>query len=86
MPFLEYPHHMKPVHILLDEAPLEAADDAVRRTLQNRSAMVTDALREPLMHSQIRPLEECDREGYAQQPPAQDESQRWEHHAAWGPE
>lgn len=77
---------METVQIVLDEALLKAADSAARRTRQNRSALVRDALREHLKRLEIRAMEERDREGYAQHPHAQQESQLWEQEAAWGPE
>jgi mRNA interferase MazF len=45
---------MKTIQIVLDKRLLEAADQAARRTRQNRSALVRDALREHLRRLEVR--------------------------------
>jgi metal-responsive CopG/Arc/MetJ family transcriptional regulator len=74
---------METIQVVLDKKLLLAADRAARRTKRNRSALIRDALREHLRIMEIRVLEERDREGYARQPRADDESGIWEAEAAW---
>jgi metal-responsive CopG/Arc/MetJ family transcriptional regulator len=74
---------METIQVVLDRRLLQAADRAARRTKQNRSALIRDALREHLRRLEIRALEERDREGYSRQARAQDESRGWEAEAAW---
>jgi metal-responsive CopG/Arc/MetJ family transcriptional regulator len=74
---------METVQIVLDKKLLQAADKAARRTRQNRSALVREALREHLQRLEVRAMQERDREGYARQPQTQTESQLWESEAAW---
>lgn len=74
---------METVQIVLDKSLLHAADRAARRTRQNRSALVRDALREHLRRLEVAAQEERDRQGYIKQPQAQDEALAWEREAAW---
>lgn len=74
---------METIQIVLDEKLLKAADRAARRTKQNRSALVRDALREHLQRLELRAREERDREGYARLPQARQEAYLWETGAAW---
>ncbi|MGH9599077.1 MAG: ribbon-helix-helix protein, CopG family [Terracidiphilus sp.] len=74
---------METVQIVLDKVLLQAADRAARRTKQNRSALVREALREHLRRLELRAMEERDREGYARQPQTRDELDVWEAEAAW---
>ena len=74
---------METIQVVLETKLLQATDKAARRTKQNRSALVRDALREHLRRLEIRALEERDREGYTRQPRAHDESPIWESEAAW---
>jgi metal-responsive CopG/Arc/MetJ family transcriptional regulator len=71
---------METIQVVLDKQLLQAADRAARRTKQNRSALVRDALREHLRLLERRALEHRDREGYSRQPQQQDP---WEAEAAW---
>ena len=71
---------METIQVVLDKQLLQAADRAARRTKQNRSALVRDALREHLRLLERRALENRDREGYSRHP---QESSRWEAEAAW---
>jgi metal-responsive CopG/Arc/MetJ family transcriptional regulator len=64
---------METVQIVLDKKLLQATDRAARRTKQNRSALVREALREHLRRL----------EGYSKQAPASGESRLWEAEAAW---
>jgi metal-responsive CopG/Arc/MetJ family transcriptional regulator len=75
--------HMKIVQIVLDEKLLRATDQASKRTLQNRSALVRDALREHLRRLQLRAREERDRQGYSRHPLADAAAGAWESEAAW---
>lgn len=71
---------METIQVVLDKKLLQAADRAARRTKQNRSALIRDALREHLQLMERRTLEHRDREGYSRQPQRQDP---WEPEAAW---
>jgi metal-responsive CopG/Arc/MetJ family transcriptional regulator len=77
---------METVQIVLDTKLLRATDQAARRTKQNRSALVREALREHLRRLDIRALEARDRAGYAKMPQRRDESQAWEAEAVWSDE
>ena len=59
---------METIQVVLDKKLLQATDRAARRTKQNRSALVRDALREHLRLVETRILENRDREGYSRQP------------------
>ena len=72
---------METVQIVLDKKLLHAADAAARRTKQNRSALVRDALREYLLRLDVRAKEERDRAGYRGATDRPDEA--WEAEAAW---
>ena len=74
---------METVQIVLDKKLLQAADRAARRTNQNRSALVRDALREHLRRLEIRLKEERDRAGYSEHRQTSDESPDWEAEASW---
>jgi metal-responsive CopG/Arc/MetJ family transcriptional regulator len=74
---------METIQVVLDKKLLEAADRAARRTKQNRSALVREALRGHLRQLEKLALENRDREGYAKRPQGRDESAAWEAEAAW---
>jgi len=74
---------METVRIVLDKTLLQAADRAARRTKQNRSALVREALREHLKRLEMLASEAKDRQGYAKRPQNRDESALWEGEAAW---
>jgi len=74
---------METVQIVLDKELLQAADQAARRTKQNRSALVREALRQHLRRLEILELEQRDREGYVRIPQDLAEAQMWEAVAAW---
>jgi metal-responsive CopG/Arc/MetJ family transcriptional regulator len=74
---------METIQIVLDKELLQAADQAARQAKQNRSALVRDALREHLRRLETRTLEERDRQGYATQTSALNDSEPWEAVAAW---
>jgi len=65
---------METIRIVLDKGRLRATDRAARRTKQNRSALVPEALRGHLKRLEVRASEERDREGYSRQPQTRDES------------
>jgi metal-responsive CopG/Arc/MetJ family transcriptional regulator len=73
---------METIQIVLDRKLLVAADRAARRTKQNRSALVREALRAHLRNLEVRMLEQKDREGYSKHS-LSSESQVWEAEAAW---
>jgi metal-responsive CopG/Arc/MetJ family transcriptional regulator len=77
---------METVQIVLNKRLLQATDRAARKTKQNRSALVRDALREHLRKLETRASEERDRKGYSDKPDATGESRLWESEAAWPPE
>jgi metal-responsive CopG/Arc/MetJ family transcriptional regulator len=74
---------METVQIVLDAKLLSATDKAARRTKQNRSSLVREALREHLQRLEIRAKEERDREGYSRQAQTTNEGNRWEAESAW---
>lgn len=74
---------METIQVVLDKKLLEAADRAARRTKQNRSALVREALRGHLRQLEKLALENRDREGYAKRPQGQDQPVVWEAEAAW---
>ena len=74
---------METIQIVVDKKLLRAADQAARRTKQNRSALVRDALREHLRRLETRAAEERDHQGYSKEPQETSESQLWEAEAAW---
>jgi len=74
---------METIQVVLDKKLLQAADRAARRTKQNRSALLRDALREHLRALERRALENRDREGYSRHPQGRDKSPAWEAEAAW---
>jgi metal-responsive CopG/Arc/MetJ family transcriptional regulator len=74
---------METIQVVLDRKLLQAADRAARRTKQNRSALIRDALRQHLRTLEVRELELRDREGYARLPQPTDEVALWETEATW---
>jgi metal-responsive CopG/Arc/MetJ family transcriptional regulator len=74
---------METIQVVLDKKLLQATDQAARRTNQNRSALVRDALKEHLQRLEVKRRESRDREGYSKRAPALDESRKWEAEAAW---
>ena len=54
---------METIQVVLDRKLLQAADRAARKTKQNRSALIREALRSHLRKLEVRILEEKDREG-----------------------
>jgi metal-responsive CopG/Arc/MetJ family transcriptional regulator len=77
---------METIQVVLDRKLLQAADRAARRTKQNRSALIREALRQHLRALEVRELEQRDREGYTKVRPAVDEHAAWEAEASWPPE
>ncbi len=76
---------MQIVQIVVDKKLLQAADRAARRTKQNRSALIRDALREHLRRLEVCAKEGRDAHGYSGRPQTTDESGLWEAEAAWPP-
>jgi metal-responsive CopG/Arc/MetJ family transcriptional regulator len=74
---------METIQVVLDRKLLQATDRAARRTKQNRSALIREALREHLRALEIRELEQRDREGYAKQPESMSEAALWAAEAVW---
>src|SRR3984885_8868416 len=69
---VEWSRQVETIQVVLDKKLLEATDRAALRTKRNRSALVRDALREHLRRLTIQSLEERDRAGYSERPPAHD--------------
>lgn len=74
---------METVQIVLDKELLRAADRAARRTKQNRSMLVRDALRTYLKRLDTLAREAQDREGYKRKPQTPVEAHMWEAEAVW---
>ena len=74
---------MKAVQVVLDEALLQATDEALLRTKQNRSEFVRDALRDRLNRLEILAKETADRTGYERVPQDVEQSESWEKEASW---
>jgi metal-responsive CopG/Arc/MetJ family transcriptional regulator len=74
---------METVQVVLDKELLQATDKAARRTKQNRSALVRDALRQYLRALEIRAKEEREREGYLKHPQTAEEMSGWEAEGVW---
>ncbi|MGO9318882.1 MAG: ribbon-helix-helix protein, CopG family [Terracidiphilus sp.] len=74
---------METIQIVLDDKLRLAADKAARRSRQNRSQLVREALREYLQRLELKAREGRDREGYAKKPQADGEWHAWESEAAW---
>jgi metal-responsive CopG/Arc/MetJ family transcriptional regulator len=74
---------METVQIVLDKKLLQATDKVARRTKQNRSALVRDALREHLRRLELHAKEEQDRQGYLKHPQSIGEVRLWEAEAVW---
>ncbi len=75
---------MKTVQLALDEALLEAMDEAVKHLETTRSAFTSDALREALEHLEIVALEKQHRLGYEKYPVQAAEFDVWETEQDWG--
>lgn len=74
---------METVQIVLDKELLRAADRAARKTKQNRSMLVRDALRVYLRRLDTLAREAQDREGYLKKPQSSSEAHMWEAEVAW---
>ncbi|MGB7191206.1 MAG: ribbon-helix-helix protein, CopG family [Acidobacteriaceae bacterium] len=74
---------METVQIVLDKELLRAADRAARKTKQNRSMLVRDALRAYLRRLDTLAREAQDHNGYLKKPPSAVEAHAWEAEAAW---
>jgi metal-responsive CopG/Arc/MetJ family transcriptional regulator len=77
---------METIQVVLDSKLLRETDRAARRSKQNRSALIRDAIREHLRRIEIRELEERDRRGYQLIPQDETEAADWEREAVWPPE
>jgi metal-responsive CopG/Arc/MetJ family transcriptional regulator len=73
---------METIQIVIGEKLLRAADQAAKKTSQNRSALIREAVREHLKRLRIQELEERDRQGYRKRPEPDDVS-GWEREASW---
>ena len=69
---------MKPTQVVLEKRFVRTADRVARRTKQNPSDSVCEAL-----WAEMQALEDRDHKGYLQQPQMHDECSLWEAEAAW---
>jgi metal-responsive CopG/Arc/MetJ family transcriptional regulator len=67
----------------MDDALLQATDEALLRTKQNRSEFVRDALREGLDRLETLGEEAADRAGYERVPHSVEQFDVWEKEASW---
>ena len=74
---------METIQVVLDRKLLQATDRVARRTKQNRSALIREALRQHLRFLEVREQEQRDREGYTKVPLSGDEHGVWEAEASW---
>jgi metal-responsive CopG/Arc/MetJ family transcriptional regulator len=74
---------METIQVVLDAKLLQITDRVARRTRQNRSALIREALRAHLKQLEIRALEARDREAYERVPQEPDEAAILEAVAAW---
>ena len=74
---------METVQVVLDKELLQATDKAAKRTKQNRSALVRDALRRHLRALDIRAKEEQERAAYLKHPQTSEGTSLWEAEAVW---
>jgi metal-responsive CopG/Arc/MetJ family transcriptional regulator len=74
---------METIQVVLDRKLLQATDRIARRTKQNRSALIREALREHLRILEIQELERRDRDGYAKRPQSRGETSLWVAEAVW---
>jgi metal-responsive CopG/Arc/MetJ family transcriptional regulator len=77
---------MQTIQVVLDEQLLTEADRAAKWSKQNRSAWVRDAMRGHLRATQIRVLEEKDREGYRKFPQTEEEIRMMDAMSQWLPD
>ena len=74
---------METIQVVLDRKLLQAADRAAKRTKQNRSALIREALRQHLLALKIGELEQQDRQGYTKVPQSRDAHGLWEAETNW---
>ena len=74
---------MTTIHVVIDDALLQATDRAVRRLKVNRSVLIRDAVREHLRRLSVFEKERRDREGCGQRPVAESEFGVWDKVTAW---
>jgi Arc/MetJ-type ribon-helix-helix transcriptional regulator len=80
---VDYTPHMETIQVVLDAKLLQITDRVARRTKQNRSALIREALRAHLKQLEIRALEARDREAYERVPQEADEAAILDAVAAW---
>jgi metal-responsive CopG/Arc/MetJ family transcriptional regulator len=74
---------METIQVVIDSKLLRSANAAARRSKQNRSALIREALREHLHRMKIREMEERDRRAYERIPDSAEEWAAWEAEAVW---
>ena len=74
---------MKTVQMTLDEDLVEAVDRAARKLGTSRSAFTREALREALVRSRVRVLEQKHRAGYSRKPVRRGEFSVWAAEQVW---
>jgi metal-responsive CopG/Arc/MetJ family transcriptional regulator len=74
---------METIQVVIDSKLLRSANVAARRSKQNRSALIREALREHLHRMKIREMEERDRKAYEAVPENKEDLAIWETEIAW---
>lgn len=74
---------METIQVVLGSRLLRAADRAARRTKQNRSALIREALRDYIERLNVREREERDRQGYEKVQESVEDLAVWEKVAEW---
>ena len=72
------------IQMTMDEALLEAVDEATRELHMSRSALIRAALDEYLRQVRRRRLERQHAEGYARVPQVAEEFEAWDSEQVWG--
>ena len=75
-------HTMQTIQVVIDTTLLKAANRAAKRSKQNRSALIREALREHLRRAEVLAAEKAEREAYLRQPQTEDEL-AWCAEAVW---
>jgi metal-responsive CopG/Arc/MetJ family transcriptional regulator len=75
---------MKTIQMTLDDDLVKSVDRVSKELRQSRSAFTRAALRESLAQYRVAKEEKRHREGYEEQPVAEDEFADWEAEQDWG--
>lgn len=74
---------MGTIQVVLGPKLVRAADQAAKRTGQNRSGLIREALRDHLRRLEIREMEIRDRQGYEAASSLKRDALSWESEAVW---